>query len=108
MTTKARMGCDPVSLFQALGDETRYAIVEKLYRDGPTACGDFGLDCPAATLSHHFKVLLNANLIRREIAGNKRINFLNREAIESAFPDFFDSILGGPRKKRPHLSRSTR
>jgi DNA-binding transcriptional ArsR family regulator len=83
-----------------MGDRTRYEIVSKLRNDGPTTCGGFGIDCPPATLSHHFNVLRKAGLIRTEIAGNRRINILNEKDIEAKFPDLLRSMLQRP-KRRP-------
>jgi len=95
---------DIVTLCQALGDPTRYEIVSKLHRDGPTACGGFGIDCPPATLSHHFNVLRKAGFIRTEVAGNKRINVLN-ERVDAEFPDFLRSVLGKPKVCQPERLR---
>ena len=85
-----------VAICQALGDPTRFAIVKKLDEDGPTACGAFGLDCPPATLSHHFNVLRSVGLIRTEVAGTRRINVLQRDDLEAQFPGFLRSLF--PRK----------
>jgi len=58
------------SLFRALGDRTRLAILRQLReRDGLCAC-DFqccGLTQP--TISHHLKVLRDAGLVRAEKCG---------------------------------------
>lgn len=88
----ASAGFDMVAICQALGDPTRFAVVKKLVEDGPTACGAFGLDCPPATLSHHFNVLRNVGLIRTEVAGTRRINVLQRDELEAHFPGFLRSL----------------
>ena len=98
---------DIVTVCQALGDATRYEIVATLHRDGPTACGGFGLDGPAPTLSHHFNVLRKAGVIRTTIAGTKRINTLNEAELEAEFPGLLRSMFGG-QKKRAARKRSVK
>jgi predicted transcriptional regulator len=85
---------DMVAICQALGDPIRFSIVRTLEREGPTACGGFGLDLPGATLTHHFNVLRKAGVITTDVAGTRRINVLNRRAIDAQFPGFLDSLLG--------------
>jgi predicted transcriptional regulator len=93
-----------VQICQALGDPIRFAIVQKLHSEGPTACGAFGFDCPPATLSHHFNVLRSVGLVHTQRAGNRRINVLRREEIEAEFPGLLRSLLG----RKPSAARRMR
>ena len=59
----------------ALGDPTRFAIVERLLKNGETSAGDlaepFSMSKPA--ISRHLKVLENAQLIRRHTRAQFRV-----------------------------------
>jgi DNA-binding transcriptional ArsR family regulator len=83
-----------VKIFKALGDETRLRIVETLYLQGETTCAafdeKFNLSKPA--LSHHYKVLLEADLI---IARKEKQCFhlrLNEETFRSYLPGFLNKL----------------
>ena len=69
--------------FQALGDPTRRAIL-KLLRKGSLTAGaiaeQFQLTRP--TLSHHFKVLEGAGLIRSERRGTSIVYTLQSNVLE--------------------------
>jgi ArsR family transcriptional regulator, arsenate/arsenite/antimonite-responsive transcriptional repressor len=55
-----------ISIFKALGDETRLRVVAHLNRVGEAPCSDIsGVigDLSQPTLSHHFKVLHEAGII---------------------------------------------
>ncbi len=55
MAAKTKAVPDMVAICQAFGDPIRFSILRTLDREGPTACGAFGLELPPATLTHHFK-----------------------------------------------------
>ncbi len=61
--------------FAALGDVTRFAIVERLLSEGELSAGDLqnigGISAPA--ISRHLKVLRNANLIDQRIDKQRRM-----------------------------------
>lgn len=69
------------NIFQALSDETRRAILEKL-REGPAKVGElaklFTLSAPA--ISKHIAILENSGLIFRTIDKQARICTLNNHA----------------------------
>jgi DNA-binding transcriptional ArsR family regulator len=78
----------------ALGDPVRLAIVRELDADGPRACGSFDhLGVGRPTLSHHFKVLREAELIETRADGQRRLNTLRRDEIDARFPGLLDSVL---------------
>lgn len=72
------------TLFGALSDETRFAIVEALLqRDGMTAteiAAPFDISKPA--ISRHLKVLEDAGLIERRIDRQFRVFSARREGFE--------------------------
>lgn len=79
----------------ALGDPTRFAIIERLLKEGEVSAGDladpFSMSKPA--ISRHLKVLENADLIERRTKAQFRVF--------RARPDTFrkmDSWLGKYRK----------
>jgi DNA-binding transcriptional ArsR family regulator len=71
--------------FSALADPTRRAILAKLAEGSATVnelAEPFDISAPA--ISRHLKVLEGANLISREIEGQKRRCHLQPEALNSA------------------------
>ena len=76
---------DLVTTFAALGDPTRFAIVERLMNDGELAAGDLldvaNISAPA--ISRHLKVLRNAGLIRQKIDKQRRIYAVEPKAVET-------------------------
>lgn len=65
---------DPGVVFDALGDPTRRAILERL-RDGPKAVVEIaqGLPVGRPAVSQHLRVLKDAGLVSDHAAGNRRI-----------------------------------
>ena len=62
----------------ALGDPTRRAIVERLF-DGPKPVGELarGFSVSRPAISHHLRILKEANLLTDEAVGNRRLYRLN-------------------------------
>lgn len=72
------------AVFDALGDATRRAILERL-RDGPKAVVEIarGLPVGRPAVSQHLKVLKEAGLVTDEAAGNRRIYGVDVDGIAS-------------------------
>lgn len=72
-----------IDTFAALGDPTRFAIVERLLRDGPTSAGALQdvADISAPAISRHLKVLREAGLIEQQIDKQRRIYSVSPHAI---------------------------
>lgn len=91
-----------VDAFQALADGTRRAIL-KLLRKGSRTAGEiaseFQLTKP--TLSHHFKVLESAGLVRSERRGTSIVYTLQSNVLEDLAAELMDlsSSLRAPRRR---------
>ncbi|MBP6115685.1 MAG: helix-turn-helix transcriptional regulator [Neisseriaceae bacterium] len=77
------------AILAALADPLRLSIVRKLLLaaqayDHP--CGWFGLERPKSSLTHHFKVLRAAGVIRQRQYGLERRSRLRRKKLEVRFP----------------------
>ena len=74
-----------IDTFAALGDPTRFAIVEALLADGEQTAGalhdHFDLSAPA--VSRHLKVLRQADIITQRIQGKQRLYTIKPDAIQA-------------------------
>lgn len=71
--------------FAALGDATRFAIVEKLLKEGELPAGnlqDVGLISPPA-ISRHLKVLREAGIIEQRIDKQRRMYSVRPQAVQT-------------------------
>ena len=77
----------------ALSDPVRLTVVRQLAAEGEATCS--ALDCgrPKSSMSHHFRVLREAGLVRTRNDGPAHMNFLRREEIDQKFPGLLDAIL---------------
>lgn len=82
----------------ALSDPVRLDIVRRLDHLGEASCT--ALDCgrPKSTMSHHFRVLRDAGLIRTENDGATHINSLRRAEMDQLFPGLLTAILRAGRE----------
>ena len=80
-------------VLRALADPTRRQIVRLLQADGDRACGTFGLPVAASTLSHHFRTLRNAGILRQYDDGRQRMNTLRLDELEARFPGLVRTVL---------------
>jgi ArsR family transcriptional regulator, arsenate/arsenite/antimonite-responsive transcriptional repressor len=98
---------DAASPFQALADPTRRAIL-KLLRGGSRNAGEiadeFHLSRP--TLSHHFKVLEAAGLVRSERRGTFIVYTLQSSVIEDLAAELLELTTTARGKKRAKGSQS--
>lgn len=79
----------------ALADSYRRRVVEDLLadeRDAERTCSSFGLPVTKSTLTHHFRVLREAGLIRQVDRGNCRTVTLRHADVEARFPGLLDVI----------------
>ena len=91
----------PAGPFEALGDPTRREIL-RILRRGPRSAGDiaeaFQLSKP--TLSHHFRVLQAAGLVRADREGTRIVYTLQSNVVEDAAAFLADLLAASPRPRR--------
>ena len=81
------------SVLHALSDPARLDIVRRLADGDETACGIFDLGLSKATLSHHFRVLREAGIIRQYYEGTSRMSRLRTEDLETRMPGLLGAVL---------------
>lgn len=93
-------------VFKALSDPTRRRVLQ-LLRAGPMSAGDlsghFSVSKP--TMSAHFAVLREADLVHAEKAGKSIMYHLKLSVLEDALLGFVDSF--GSRAEMSRQSRET-
>jgi DNA-binding transcriptional ArsR family regulator len=97
-------------VFKALSDPTRRHVLQ-LLRNGPMSAGDLAdhFDVSKPTMSAHFAVLREANLIAAEKDGKSVIYHLKLSVLEEALMGFAQTFgLGAePQKANPRAKRRT-
>ncbi|NYI04420.1 ArsR/SmtB family transcription factor [Allostreptomyces psammosilenae] len=79
----------------ALSDPLRLGIVRKLLLEREEfdhTCGWFRLDRPKSSLTHHFRALREAGLIRQRQYGLERRSHVRTEDLQARFPGLLDLI----------------
>jgi len=73
------------STFAALGEPTRFAIVERLLREGELNAGTLQKDAhiSAPAISRHLKVLRNAGIVVQRVDRQQRIYSVRPEAVQA-------------------------
>jgi DNA-binding transcriptional ArsR family regulator len=84
---------DLLDILHALSDPTRTTIVQTLRAAPERACGTFPVDVAPSTLTHHFRVLREAGVIRQREDGNRRWTALRDEDLKTRFPGLLDAIV---------------
>lgn len=81
MTNTARIA----QTFAALGDPTRFAIVERLLTAGEQSAGALQDAAPISppAISRHLKVLRNAGVIEQRIDAQRRMYSVRPEAVQT-------------------------
>ncbi|MNH31160.1 Helix-turn-helix domain protein [compost metagenome] len=81
------------SFLHALSDPVRLDIVRQLAKGDALTCGQLAPNRPKSSMSHHFKILRDAGLIRTEPRGKEHYNSLRRREIDIRFPGVLSSVL---------------
>jgi DNA-binding transcriptional ArsR family regulator len=81
------------AVLHALADPTRLTIVQTLDETEEKACGTFPVTVSPSTLTHHFRVLREAGLIRQREQGSRRWTALREHDLEHRFPGLLAAIL---------------
>lgn len=79
----------------ALADPLRLTIVRRLLLESEgydQACGWFGFDRPKSSLTHHFRALREAGLIRQRQYGLERRSRVRREDLNRRFPGLLELV----------------
>ncbi|WP_433435466.1 ArsR/SmtB family transcription factor [Nonomuraea sp. CA-141351] len=84
---------DVLDVLHALADPTRMTIVQTLRAAPERACGTFPVDVAPSTLTHHFRVLREAGIIRQREEGNRRWTTLRMDDLDARFPGLLDAIV---------------
>ena len=82
-----------LAILHALSDPTRMTVVQTLRASPERACGTFPVEVAPSTLTHHFRVLREAGIIRQREDGNRRWTTLRGEDLEARFPGLLDAIV---------------
>lgn len=85
------------NILGALADPLRLTIVRKLMLEAQAydhPCGWFGFDRPKSSLTHHFKALREAGVIRQRQYGLERRSRLRSEDLETRFPGLLALVAG--------------
>ncbi|MGO4170903.1 ArsR/SmtB family transcription factor [Bosea sp. TAF32] len=80
-------------VFHALSDPFRLEVIRRLATEGEASCQALEGDRPKSSVSHHFRVLREAGLIRTRNEGATRMNALRRDDIEQRFPGLLACVL---------------
>ncbi|WTW92558.1 helix-turn-helix domain-containing protein [Streptomycetaceae bacterium NBC_01309] len=83
------------NVLTALGNPTRLEVVRKLAHDCEHGhpCGSLMTGVAKSTLTHHWRVLREAGVIRQEPAGRELLIKLRRQEMDSRFPGLLDAVL---------------
>ncbi|MEU9602743.1 helix-turn-helix transcriptional regulator [Streptomyces sp. NPDC048109] len=79
----------------ALSDPLRLTIVRKLLLESENfdhSCGWFGFDRPKSSLTHHFKALRQAGVIRQRQYGLERRSQVRVDDLNARFPGLLDLV----------------
>ena len=82
------------AVLHALSDPQRLEIVRRLGgSDAPCPCGSIELGVAKSTMTHHYRVLREAGVIRQERRGTSKLTELRREDLDARFPGLLDAVL---------------
>lgn len=85
---------DLPTVLNALGDPIRLEIIFNLHKKGGTSCmGCCPENLSKSTLSHHFRILREAGIIRSEKEGVTLLNTLRKDELNKKFPGLLESVL---------------
>src|ERR1700750_1042577 len=97
------------SVFKPLSDPTRRRVLQ-LLRRGPLSAGELSarFDVSKPTMSAHFAVLKEADLVHAEKAGKSVIYHLKLSVLEEALLGFVDSFGHGAAAPEPEAEETKR
>jgi DNA-binding transcriptional ArsR family regulator len=82
------------AVLHALSDPQRLQIVRELAaEDAPRPCGSIELGVTKSTMTHHFRVLREAGVIRQERVGTSKLTSLRKRDLDVRFPGLLEAVL---------------
>ena len=94
------------AVLHALSDPARLEIVRQLAIGDECTCGTFELGLSKATLSHHFRVLREAGVVRTRPEGRKRMLSLRQPELDERFPGVLDAIVSASEARTAVTART--
>jgi DNA-binding transcriptional ArsR family regulator len=96
MRTLTHPAIEDVTLSQvlyALSDPVRLSVVRQLDLGGEATCSALDGGRPKSSMSHHFRVLREAGLVRTNTDGAAHMNELRRRELDQRFPGLLAAVL---------------
>ncbi|WP_224366407.1 ArsR/SmtB family transcription factor [Hyalangium versicolor] len=84
-------------IFHALSDPVRLEIVRQLAQLGEASCNAVDCGRPKSSMSHHFRILRDAGLVRTRSEGVQHMNSLRRDELDRRFPGLMKAVLAALR-----------
>jgi DNA-binding transcriptional ArsR family regulator len=81
------------AVLHALSDPARLQIVRQLAIRDECTCGTFDLGLSKATLSHHYRVLREAGVVKTRPDGRRRYLSLRKADLDARFPGLLEAVL---------------
>lgn len=82
------------SVLHAFSDPQRLEIIRTLAASPePLRCGSVQLGIAKSTMTHHYRVLREAGVVRQERKGTTKLTELRREDLDARFPGLLDAVL---------------
>lgn len=85
-------------VLHALSDPVRLDVVRQLDREGQATCAALDGGRPKSSMSHHFRVLRDAGVLRTRTDGTAHMNELRRAELDSLFPGLLQAVLKAPQR----------
>ncbi|WP_422365127.1 ArsR/SmtB family transcription factor [Pelagibius sp.] len=83
-------------VLHALSDPVRLDVVRQLDREGQATCAALDGGRPKSSMSHHFRVLRDAGVLRTRTDGTAHMNELRRAELDNLFPGLLQAVLTAP------------
>jgi DNA-binding transcriptional ArsR family regulator len=88
------------AVLHALSDPVRVEVARQLDREGEATCAALDRGRPKSSMSHHFRVLRDAGIIRTRTDGPARMNELCRAELGQLFPGLLAAVPGTANRGR--------
>ena len=81
-------------MLHALSDPQRLEVVRTLAESPePCSCGSIQLGVAKSTMTHHYRVLREAGVIRQHREGTTKLTELRREDLDARFPGLLEAVV---------------